>query len=153
MIFYCSIAVCYLILYFDYINCQNIYMAGIKCYSPFTWTDFLKIGYSILVKKWQTISSDIIVLARDRGFGSSGFLDFFLRNSFCLDFTDGTSVPQLTLTARWLCRRHLTAKTGRCYVVKRLLANFSDFPGIRTIFSGFFIMAVKIRSFLRYNAL
>ena len=28
--------------------------------------------------------------ARHRGFSSSRFLDFFLRNSFCLDFTDGT---------------------------------------------------------------
>ena len=28
--------------------------------------------------------------AHDRGFGSSGFL--FFRNSFCLDFTDGTSL-------------------------------------------------------------
>ena len=35
--------------------------------------------------------------ARNRGFGSSGFPDVFLRNLFCLDFTDGTSVGTISV--------------------------------------------------------
>ena len=66
----------------------------------FTW---LITGLHKIQDFFELANARLRPAARNIGIQFVGFLDFYLKNSFCQDFTDGTSVyvhnsTQLTLT-------------------------------------------------------